>query len=289
MVGEVWRIGDVKISRIVEIEATGGMTRIIPDASRERVMGIRWLYPNFADEAGRMRGAIHALLVETPDLAILVDTCIGNDKERIVPAWNKLQTAFLDDLKTVGRGRDEIDRVLCTHLHTDHVGWNTMWDGDKWVPTFPNARYLFGAKEFAHWRAEMDAAEDNNQQAQVMADSVLPVWDAGLVDLVEQDAKISDEVTLIPSPGHTPGHASVFIESAGETALITGDFLHHPVQFAHPEWSSSPDVDRPQAIQTRRTMYNRFAGSPTLIIGTHFATPTAGYLKQDGDAWRLDT
>lgn len=288
MVGEVWRIGDVKITRIVEIEATGGMTRIIPDATRERVMGIRWLYPNFADETGRMRGAIHALLVETPDMAILVDTCIGNDKERIVPAWNNLQTAFLDDLKAAGKAREEIDRVLCTHLHTDHVGWNTMWDGGKWVPTFPNARYLFGEKEFAHWQGEAKGAADDNPQAQVMTDSVLPVWDAGLVDLVAQDAKIGPEITLIPSPGHTPGHASVFIESAGESALITGDFLHHPVQFAHPEWSSSPDVDRPQAIQTRKTMYNRFAGSPTLIIGTHFATPTAGYLKQDGEAWRLD-
>lgn len=283
MVGEVWRIGDVKISRIVEIEATGGMTRIIPDASRERVMGIRWLYPHFADEAGRMRGAIHALLVETPDLAIVVDTCIGNDKERIVPAWNKLQTAFLDDLKAAGRAREAVDRVLCTHLHTDHVGWNTMWDGEKWVPTFPNARYLMGRTEFEHWRAN---AED--QQAAVMEDSVLPVWEAGLVDLVDQDAEIAPEITLIPSPGHTPGHVSVHIESGGETALITGDFLHHPVQFARPHWSSSPDVDPPQAIDTRKRMYARFADSPTLIIGTHFATPTAGYLKRDGDAWRLD-
>lgn len=283
MVGEVWRIGDVKISRIVEIEATGGMTRIIPDATRERVVGIRWLQPHFADESGRMRGAIHALLVETPDLAIVVDTCVGNDKERAVPAWNMMQTAFLDDLKAAGRGREEIDRVLCTHLHTDHVGWNTMWDGGKWIPTFPNARYLMGRKEFEHWR---DNAEDG--QAQVMQDSVLPVYEAGLVDLVDQDAKLCREITLIPTPGHTPGHASVSIESQGETALITGDFLHHPVQFVHPEWSSSPDVDRPQAIRTRRTMYGRFADTPTLIIGTHFATPTAGYIKQDGDAWRLD-
>ncbi len=283
MVGEVWRIGDVKISRIVEIEATGGMTRIIPDATRERVMGMRWLQPHFADEEGRMRGAIHALLVETPSMAIVVDTCVGNDKDRALGAWNHLQTAFLDDLKSAGKGREEVDRVLCTHLHVDHVGWNTMWVDGKWVPTFPNARYLMGRKEFDHWRAN---AEEG--QADVMADSVMPVYDAGLVDLVEQDAKICPEITLIPSPGHTPGHASVHIQSEGEAALITGDFLHHPVQFAHPEWSSAPDVDRPQAIQTRKTMYERFADGPTLIIGTHFATPTAGYIKRDGDAWRLD-
>ena len=283
MVGEVWRIGDVKISRVVEIEATGGMTRIIPDATRERVMGIRWLIPHFADEEGRMRGAIHALLIETPDMSIVVDTCVGNDKERAMPAWNMLQTAFLDDLETAGCAREDVDRVLCTHLHIDHVGWNTMWVDGEWVPTFPNARYLMGRKEFDHWRAH-----DREGQAQVMADSVMPVYEAGLVDLVDQDARICPEVTLIPSPGHTPGHASVHIESQGETALITGDFLHHPVQFAHPEWSSNPDWDKPAAIDTRKRMYNRFADTPTLIIGTHFATPTAGYLKKDGDVWRLD-
>jgi len=283
MVGEVWQVGDVRISRIVEIEATGGMTRIIPDATRERVMGMRWLMPHFADEEGRMRGAIHALLVETPDMALVVDTCVGNDKERALPAWNMLQTAFLDDLAEAGRTREEIDRVLCTHLHIDHVGWNTMWVDGAWVPTFPNARYLMGRKEFEHWQAAAEGA-----QAQVMADSVLPVYEAGLVDLIDQDARISPEITLIPSPGHTPGHASVHIESKGETALITGDFLHHPVQFAHPEWSSNPDWDKPAAIETRKRMYGRFADSPTLIIGTHFATPTAGYLKKDGNAWRLD-
>jgi glyoxylase-like metal-dependent hydrolase (beta-lactamase superfamily II) len=174
MVGEVWRIGDVKISRIVEIEATGGMTRIIPDATRERVMGMRWLQPHFADQEGRMRGSIHALLVETPSIAIVVDTCVGNDKERALGAWNHLQTGFLDDLKSAGKGREEVDRVLCTHLHVDHVGWNTMWVDGKWVPTFPNARYLMGRKEFEHWRAN---AEDG--QADVMADSVMPVYDAG--------------------------------------------------------------------------------------------------------------
>lgn len=283
MVGEVWRIGDVKISRIVEIEATGGMTRIIPGATRERVMGIRWLYPHFADAEGRMRGAIHALLVETGDRAIVVDTCIGNDKRRAVPAWNMLQTAFLEDLADAGQAREDIDTVLCTHLHTDHVGWNTMWADGAWVPTFPNARYLMGRKEFEYWR---DAAEGG--QADVMQDSVYPIWEAGLVDLIDQDAEIAPGITLIPSPGHTPGHASVLIESAGETALITGDFLHHPVQMARPDWSSAPDVDPPRAIATRRTMYARFADTPTLIIGTHFATPTAGYIKRDGDAWRLD-
>ena len=285
MTGEVWKVGDVEIRRVVEIEATGGMSRIIPEATRERLQAIDWLYPHFADEGGRMRGAIHALVVDTPSQTIIVDTCVGNDKARAVPAWNQLQTRFLGDLADAGYPVEAIDRVLCTHLHVDHVGWNTRLQDGKWVPTFPSARYLMGETEFRHWQA---AASERDGQSEIMQDSVLPVFEAGLVDLVQTDHVICPEVRLTPTPGHTPGHVSVRIESRGERALITGDFLHHPCQFVHPEWSSAPDSDPPRAIETRRRMYAELADQPVLVIGTHFATPTAGYLKRDGDAYRLD-
>ncbi len=278
-----WRIGDVTVTRVVEIEATGGMSRILPDATRERLQEISWLYPHFVDENGRMRGSVHALIVETSDRTIVVDTCVGNDKERGNPAWNMLQTAFLDDMAAAGYKLDQVDNVLCTHLHIDHVGWNTMLVDGKWVPTFPNARYLMGQVEFDHWRQEGEG-----EQAAVMSDSVLPVFDAGLVDLVSTSEKICDEVKLMPTVGHTPGHVSVIIESRGETAMITGDFIHHPCQFAHPEWSAAVDTDPVQAAQTRREVFDNYADTPMLIIGTHFHTPTAGHLKRDGDAYRLD-
>ena len=282
MVGEVWRIGDVKISRIVEIEATGGMTRIIPDASRERVMGIRWLYPHFADEEGRMRGAIHALLVETPNLTLVVDTCIGNDKERAVPAWNNLQSAFLDDLKTAGKGREEIDRVLCTHLHTDHVGWNTRLENDKWVPTFMNADYLFAEPEFKFWQTE------EQSYGPVFEDSVQPIFDAGKAVLVQPNHQVTDEVWLEPTPGHTPGHVSIHIHSEGEEAVITGDLAHHPCQLAHRDWRCTADHNAQQAFTTRDRFVREYADRPVLIIGTHFSGPTAGYIVTDGDTFRLD-
>ena len=208
MVGEVWQIGDVKVTRVVEIEATGGMSRIIPDAKRELVREIEWLYPHFSDEEGRMRGAIHALIVDTPDRNIVVDTCIGNDKERAVPAWNNLQTSFLSDIAEAGYSRESIDNVMCTHLHVDHVGWNTMLVDGKWVPTFENARYLYGETEFEHWRGEGEG-----DYGPLLADSIMPVFDAGLVDLVQQDQQICPEIRLVPTPGHTPGHVSVMIRS----------------------------------------------------------------------------
>ena len=278
-----WRIGDVTVTRVVEIEATGGMSRIIPEATRERLQDIGWLYPHFVDESGRMRGSIHALIIETPDRTIMVDTCVGNDKLRGNRAWNQLQTSFLDDMAKAGYELDRIDNVLCTHLHIDHVGWNTMLVDDKWVPTFPKARYLMGQVEFDHWRQHEDA-----DQAVVMADSVTPVFDAGLVDLVATNHQICEQVSLIPTVGHTPGHVSVMINSQGEQAMITGDFIHHPCQFAHPEWSASVDTDPVQSAQTRREVFSKYAETPTLIIGTHFHTPTAGHLKRDGDAYRLD-
>ena len=278
-----WRIGEVTVTRVVEIEATGGMTFILPQAKRDILKEIPWLYPHFADENGRMRGSIHALIIETPDRRIVVDTCIGNDKERGNPPWNQLQTTFLEDLTAAGYPRDSIDNVLCTHLHVDHVGWNTMLVDGKWQPTFPKARYLMGRAEFEHWRGFEEAATQ-----QVMSDSVLPVFDAGLVDLVETDHKICDQVSQIPTVGHSPGHVSVLIQSQGEEALITGDFIHHPCQMAHPEWSASVDSDPEQARRTRNEVFARYADTPTLIIGTHFHTPTAGHLKRDGDVYRLD-
>ncbi len=280
-----WRIGAVTVTKIVEMEVTGGSRFILPQATYEEILPIAWLRPHFADERGRLRMSIHALVVEAPGRRIVVDTCLGNDKEgRRIPTWNNLQTPFLADLAAAGFPRESIDTVLCTHLHVDHVGWNTMRDAGKWVPTFPRARYLMGKTEFAHWQGE----RDREDMQTVLADSVAPVADAGLVDLVETDHRLCDEISLVPTLGHTPGHVSVRISSQGEEALITGDFMHHPCQIAHPEWSSTADSDPAQAQATRERMLAELSGRPTLVIGTHFAGATAGRIVKDGDAYRLD-
>jgi glyoxylase-like metal-dependent hydrolase (beta-lactamase superfamily II) len=279
-----WQIGDVTVTKIVELEVTGGSRFILPQATYEAVLPIGWLQPDFADERGRLKMSIHALVVETPGRRIIVDTCLGNDKEnRRIPTWNRLQTRFLADLAEAGYARETIDTVVCTHLHVDHVGWNTMLVGGRWIPTFPNARYLMGRVEHAHWTCQ---SEREDMKA-VLADSVAPVWDAGLVDLVETDHRICDEVGLIATPGHTPGHVSVRIASRGEEALITGDFMHHPCQIARPDWSSTADSDPAEARHTRERMLTRLAGTPILVIGTHFAGRTAGRIVPDGDAFRL--
>ena len=279
-----WQVGNVKITRVIEMEVAGGSRFILPDATREAVLPIEWLAPHFMDAKGNLIMSIHALVIETPDRKIVVDTCIGNDKERSIPAWSHLSLPFIEDLTRAGYPPESIDTVLCTHLHVDHVGWNTRLVDGEWVPTFTNARYLIAQSEYEYW----DAESDGDEFGDIMTDSVRPVFDAGLVDLIDVNHQVCDEVQLEPTPGHTPGHVSVHIRSEGEEALITGDCIHHPCQIARTEWTSSADYDQSQARQTRETLLGEYSDGPVLIIGTHFATPTAGYFRRTVDGFWFD-
>ena len=195
-----WTIGRVKITKVVELETVGSTRFILPLASNEEIQRLPWLIPHFATEQGRLKMSIHSLVIETPSRRIVVDTGLGNDKEgRKVPTWNNRKDPFLDRLTAAGFAPDSIDTVLCTHLHVDHVGWNTRLVGGKWLPTFANARYVFGKTEYEHWR---DHSDETDKQA-VFNDSVKPVVDAGKADLVASDARICDEITLISIANYT--------------------------------------------------------------------------------------
>ena len=279
-----WQIGDVKVTRVVESEIpVPHKYSFLKEATPEALKEMPWLYPHFVTPEGAMVVSIHALLVDAPGLKLVVDTCIGNDKPRALLRGQKLQTDFLKHIAEAGFAREKVGMVVCTHLHVDHVGWNTMKDADKWVPTFPNARYLIGKTEYEHWQKEPEG-----ETADIMNDSVTPIIDAGLAQQVEMDHRISPELRLVPTPGHTPGHVSVMIESKGEIAVITGDMLHHPCQFGRPDWLSGFDADQQAANARRHTMFKEWADKPILIIGTHFAAPTAGHIRQDGDSYRFE-
>lgn len=281
-----WAIGAVAVTAVIESadafspEFVRGY--VLPDATREALLAMPWLAPHWVDESGDPRFVSQTFLVESRGRRILVDTCLGNDKERKNPAFHRLQTPFLERLAAAGAAPDDIDVVLCTHLHFDHVGWNTRWTGDRWVPTFTRARYLFARDEWAHWDARA-------AHGYVMNDSLRPVMDAGLVDLVATDHVITDEVALVPTPGHTPGHVSVRIRSDGAEAIITGDVLHHPCQVAHPEWTNLADTDRAHALATRIALLDDAAARGVLVIGSHFAPPAAGQVvSQPSGRRRLD-
>lgn len=276
-----WTVGKVRITKLVEMETVGSTRFILPAATNDEIRKLPWLIPHFATEEGRLKMSIHSLVVETPTRRIVVDTGLGNDKQgRGVPTWNNRSTPFLETMTAAGFPPDSIDTVLCTHLHVDHVGWNTRLVEGKWVPTFPGASYLFGRTEYEYWR---DYTAEPDKVA-VFNDSVKPVVDAGLAELIPSDHQICDEISVIPTPGHSPGHMSVLIESGGEQGLLSGDVAHHPCQMAHLDWCSVVDSDPAQSAASRHKLFSRFADTPTLVIGGHFA---AGHIKRDGDAFRF--
>ena len=280
---ETWRIGEIEIIKVVDIVNTVPLAMLIVEATPENLMPCSWLKPHFLDEAGNMPLSIHTFVIKTKETVVVVDTCIGNHKPRgLLPEWNMRQGQYLDDLARCGVVRDAVDTVLCTHLHVDHVGWNTMLVDGRWQPTFPKASYLFGRTEWAFWEHEDDPFGKEAKQ-----DSILPIFEAGQAVLVESDHRIAPAIQLIPTPGHTPGHVSVLVESKEERAVITGDLMHHPVQVARPHWQDISDVDQEQAYRTRLAFLERCYEERTLVLGSHFATPTAGRIIKDGSTWRF--
>src|SRR5947207_4366010 len=278
-------LGRLRVDAVVERAGPTRPTWLSPDAVPEAVERHRaWLAPHFLDDKGRFLQSIHTFVVRAPGLTMIVDTCVGNDKDRGGRApFHMMRTTFLDDLRAAGYPPESIDLVLCTHLHVDHVGWNTRLENGRWVPTFPRARHLFTRRGWEHW-----SAEDSEDTKRIMADSVEPVLDAGRADLVEMDHRISDEIWLEPTPGHTPGHVSVRLSSDGADAVITGDLMHHPVQMAEP-WATTFDSDVEHARTTRRAFCERYADRPVTVLGTHFYHPTAGHIVRHGDAYRFVT
>ena len=280
-----WRIGAVTVTKIVELEVTGGSRFLLPQATYEEILPIEWLQPDFADDRGRLKMSIHALVVETPSPA---------HHRRHLPRQRQGEPPHPDlephadqFPRRPRRGRlcprnDRHGRCAPISMSTMSAG-TQCWLMASWVPTFPKARYLMGRVEYQHWTTQ----HERDDMKAVLADSVAPVFDAGLVDLVETDHRVCDEISLVPTPGHTPGHVSVRIASGGEEALITGDFMHHPCQIARPDWSSTADSDPAVARQTRERMLTHLADAPILVIGTHFAGRTAGRVVPDGDAFRL--
>lgn len=284
-----WRVGDVAITRVLESVAPVSPAGFFAEATPEAIARHRsWLRPHFLDDDGNFPLAIQGFVVESRGKRILVDTCMGDREVAEFPEL-AMGDAFVRDLAAAGFAREQIDVVLCTHLHFDHVGSNTMRAPDgsgRWVPTFPNARYLFARIEFEHWRESGERGF-----AATFDDTVLPVVDAGLCDLVDAPHRVTEDVWLEPTPGHTPGHVAVRIDSRGARAMITGDLTHHPIQWAEADWKMAADSDSAQAAATRRRLLSEHADGDLLVIGTHYADPCSGHLvrRDGGFAFRAST
>ena len=279
-------LGAITIDRIIETEGpdpyfdpVGFFPKTTPDDwARHRA----WMEPRAIDPAsGKLVLAIQSFLVRTRHHTILVDTCVGDHKPRSMPSWNMTTSgAWLANLAAAGVQPEAVDYVMCTHLHRDHVGWNTRLRDGRWVPTFPNATYVFSRKEYDYWATQPDQRPNEG-----WADSVQPVIEAGRAALVANDFAIDDSVWLEPTPGHTPDHVAVHLRSNGAQAVITGDLMHTPVQCLEPGWAMRADSDPALASQTRRAFLERYCGTDVLICATHFPSPSLGRIVPRGDAF----
>lgn len=277
------RIGDVEVWRILESNDPFKTPEdLFPDAGLSVREIIEAHVPDSCcAQSGKLILPVQGFLLKTPSHLILVDACVGNHKT--VPSlaeWDHRDSSrFMDALKAADVSPNDVDYVLCTHLHTDHVGWNTQLVDGRWVPTFPNAKYLLPAE---------DDAVFSVQGGTTYQESVLPVVIAGQTELVHAGHILGDHVTLIATPGHTPGHVSVLIKSGDAEAIITGDALHTTAQCAHPEWHFKYDMDGDQAVKSRVQLLEDASEANRRVLGSHFALPSIGRIRAKGDVFEWD-
>jgi glyoxylase-like metal-dependent hydrolase (beta-lactamase superfamily II) len=288
-----YRVGEAVITRIPELELRDFRPeQVLPDWDPEQARAHEAaLAPAMHRAGGKVLMSVHAWLVQDRGRTILVDTGVGNDKPRpFTPDFDRLSGGFLDRLAAVGVRPEDVDLVLLTHLHVDHVGWNTRLIDGAWRPTFPRARYVFSGKEYAYFTDPANDSDRNKTSFIVQKDSVAPLFEAGQADPIPIDGReLIAGFRFLPTPGHTIDHSSIELTSAGETALFPGDLLHHPSQVFHPEWNSVFDAFPGQAAESRRAFLARAADTDALVLTTHFASPSAGKISPVGAgfAWRF--
>jgi glyoxylase-like metal-dependent hydrolase (beta-lactamase superfamily II) len=282
-------VGDLTVHRVIETEGPlfDPMT-FFPTLTRDLLdENLSWLQPKYIDPAsGQLVLCIQSYIVRTPHHNILIDSCVGNHKERPnYPFWHQMKSdRYETNLAATGLTMADIDFVMCTHMHVDHVGWNTRLDNGHWVPSFPNAKYVFADRELAFW-TEKEKADPGKQPW--ITDSVLPIVQANRQLAVRSDHELSDVVRLIPTPGHTIDHYSVQIGKQGADAILAGDMIHSPLQARYPELGMRADYDRTQGGRSRRTLFTRLCDTSTLLCPAHFPAPSKGRLTAWGDGFRF--
>ena len=278
------QVGDIVINRIIESEkpdfdAAGFFPHLTPEAwapYRQRLAG--WALDTASNN---LVFPMQSFLVRTRHHTIVVDTCVGDHKQRARASWNMTSSGeYLKRFAETGVRPEQVDYVMCTHMHTDHVGWNTRLENGRWVPTFPNARYVMSEKEWAYWSG-MHKETPQNQ----IADSVIPIVASGRALMVKNDFAVDDEVGFESTAGHTPDHMSVRITSKGAQAVITGDLIHSPVQCLETDWVPRPDFDPKQAAATRRAFLERYCERDVLVCASHFPSPSFGRVVREGNAF----
>jgi glyoxylase-like metal-dependent hydrolase (beta-lactamase superfamily II) len=288
---ESCQIGASSVHRIVDLENVSFAANLIyPDASPEEIrkLSADFSAQHFDPASLELLLSFHSFLVRTDQHTILVDLCCGNDKDRPTrQAWHMRNGPFLDNLAKAGAIPEDIDFVMCTHLHADHVGWNTQLVDGTWKPTFPNAEYLFAEKEFNHWQKIYESNPPEPVLYGSYVDSVLPVIDSGQAKLVQSNHEVAAGIHMEAAYGHTPGNVIIHVEDQNDHAILCGDAIHHPVQLAHPQWSTNFCTDPVQSRKTRMAFLKDYADTKTMILPAHFQAPDYKQIESDGNSYRF--
>ena len=288
---QTWTIGGAAVTRIEEQVGPNDIVAgdFLVDLVRERFeKHLSWMVPTHYDPArDRLITSCHSWLIRIDGRTILVDTCGGNHKERPwLPRFHQQNRPYLERLKAAGVSPEHVDIVLCTHLHADHVGWNTRLENGRWVPTFPNARYLYSRIEDERWNPALgDRRARNPARARVYDDSVSPIIAAGQAVLIETEHAIDERLIVRPAPGHTPGQVLLHLRDGEDAAVFCGDVIHHPVQVYEPAWNNRADEDPAAARATRKRVLAHCADSRALLFPTHFAAPHVVAVARRGDGF----
>lgn len=281
-----FQLGEFSVSSIIEREGPIRPPAVMFPTSEPRLTArhLAEIGSNtWSPTSGILFNTYQTFVLRRGGEVFLIDTCVGENKAR-PPHFNYSKQPWLDGLAREKLNFEQVDVVINTHLHVDHCGWNTRLVSGRWVATFPKARYYMGREEFEYWGQQ--TRQGWELPGRIWTDSALPLVESGQARLVESDATLADGIRLIPTPGHTPGHFCVEIESRGEKAIFVGDLMHHPLQCREPQWSSCFCVDPEQAARTRRSFFEAVADTATIIVPEHFPYPTAGRIVRDGAAFR---
>ena len=285
---ELFSIGGVRVSALIEREGPQRKTsELFPAADRElAIRHFRGMEPFLYQPASdRIYNTYQSFLLRTPGRTVLIDTCVGENKARPPQFAAYPKKPWLDAFAAEGLSFEDIDLVICTHLHVDHVGWNTILIDGRWEPTFPKARYIFGRVECEYWEARVNEGDD--LAGRIWTDSCLPLIRSGRAELLEMDADLGGGLRLRPAPGHTPGMFCVELDcTGGQRILFAADVLHHPIQCREPDWSTCFCVDPAQAAATRRELFAEIADTEVIIVPEHVPFPTAGRIESDGARFR---
>lgn len=283
-------LGEAELSSVVEVSGHRYTPEfLLPEIRRDELEAEQgWMAPDLYDPARDLLAMVRQTnVIRTRHHTILIDTCVGDCKPRNVASFNMLQTAWLENFRATGLRFEDVDLVMCTHLHVDHVGWNTRLLDGRWVPTFPNARYVFGRAEYDHCAA-LHVAGGQSPDGPIFADSVLPAVEAGQAVIVDETEELAEGFLLEPTPGHSPGHVAIHLRNRGGHVLFSGDVMHHPVQVRLPHLNSRFCEDPPRARETRMRLLQAYADRDVILCPAHFERGTLGRLRSVSDGFRYD-